>query len=333
MGNNRNYNYGMLSVFKLVAAILVVMIHTMAFSSLSENLWVGTSLGICRVAVPFFFIISGYFFYNLKSKEDRKNKIKKYTIFYFKAVLIEAILLIPYIMFLVKNMPMIILIRNLLLVGITGSLWYVSSMIIGLLFISAFLKNNRYKILILISIILFAFGLSGDSYYGLFSNTALNTAILTYKDIFVMMQVGFTASIPFLTLGILVNKFNLIERVKKVELWVAIGTILLIIEAFILYKTEIAIDYNLYISLLILAPALFIWALKSKGKVDNKTSNICRQLSILVYILHQPIMLLFGNFLPLMNSNSLLKFSITLILSILISLLLLKIKIDKFLKI
>lgn len=332
MENNRSYNYGMLSVFKLVAAILVVMIHSMVFSSLNENLWIRTSLGICRVAVPFFFIISGYFFYNLKSKEDRKNKIKKYTIFYFKAVLIEIILLIPYIMFLVKNMPMLILIRNLLLVGITGSLWYVSSMVIGFLFISPFLKNNRYKILILISIMFFAFGLAGDSYYGLFSNTALNTAILTYKAIFVMMQVGFTASVPFLTVGILINKFNLIEKIKKVEIWVAIGTILLIIEAFILYKTKIAIDYNLYISLLILAPALFIWALKSKRKVDNKTSNICRQLSILVYILHQPIMLVLGSFLPLM-SNSLFKVSITLILAVLISFLLLKIRIDKFLKI
>lgn len=268
----------------------------------------------------------------MKSKEDRKNKIKKYTIFYFKAVLIEIILLIPYIMFLVKNMPMLILIRNLLLVGITGSLWYVSSMVIGFLFISPFLKNNRYKILILISIMFFAFGLAGDSYYGLFSNTALNTAILTYKAIFVMMQVGFTASVPFLTVGILINKFNLIEKIKKVEIWVAIGTILLIIEAFILYKTKIAIDYNLYISLLILAPALFIWALKSKRKVDNKTSNICRQLSILVYILHQPIMLVLGSFLPLM-SNSLFKVSITLILAVLISFLLLKIRIDKFLKI
>ncbi|MFR5266882.1 acyltransferase family protein [Clostridium sp.] len=66
MENNKTYNYGMLSVTKLIAAILVVMIHTMAFSSLSKDLWVATSLGICRVAVPFFFIISGYFFYNLK---------------------------------------------------------------------------------------------------------------------------------------------------------------------------------------------------------------------------------------------------------------------------
>lgn len=328
----KKYNYNMLSLSKLFMSILVIMIHTMAFSSLSEELWIGTSLSICRIAVPFFFIVSGYFFYNLKNTEDRINKIKKYTIFYFKALLLEGLILIPYIIFLGKTIPIVVLIKNMLLVGVTGSLWYISSMVIGLLFITPFLKNNRYKILIIFAIIFFLFGLSGDSYYGLFKESFLNNFIVLYKNFFVMMQVGFTASVPFLTIGILINKLNLLEKMKKTILCVIVGIILVLVEAFILYNSKIAIDYNLYFSLLIVAPALFILTMNSKKNISNKTSNICRKLSVLIYILHQPVMLVLMTFLPIMQ-NSLIKFILTLFITTIFSFILLAIKIEKFLKI
>lgn len=333
MEHNKSYNYGMLSVVKLIAAILVVMIHTMAFSSLSEDLWVATSLGICRVAVPFFFIISGYFFYNLKDNSERMKRIKKYTIFYCKAVLFEVVISIVYLIYIIKDIPFLTLIKGLLFIGVTGSLWYVSSMIIGLLFITPFLKKSCYKSLVIISIIFFAFGLAGDSYYGIFSNTIIGTATDIYRNIFIMMQVGVTASVPFLTLGILVNKFNILEKIKKPEAWIIVGSLLLLIETFILYKKEIALDYNLYISLLILAPALFIWTMNSKKKVSERISILCRKLSILVYIVHQPIAILLVVLIPYLGNNSVLKFLLTLVLAIIFSYGLIKAKFDKFLAI
>ncbi len=333
MENNKTYNYGMLSVTKLIAAILVVMIHTMAFSSLSKDLWVATSLGICRVAVPFFFIISGYFFYNLKDNSERIKKIKKYTIFYGKAVLFEAVISIAYLIYLISNFPILSTIKGILFVGVTGSLWYISSMIIGFLFIIPFLKKDHYKLLVIISIIFFAFGLAGDSYYGIFSNTIIGTATDIYRNIFIMMQVGVTASVPFLTLGILLNKFDMVEKIKKPEIWIIIGGVLLLIEAFVLYKKEIALDYNLYISLLIVAPTIFIWTVKSKIKISEKSSILCRKLSVLVYITHQPIALLLGILIPYLIGNSVLRFLLTLILTVIFSYGLIKVKLDKFLAI
>ncbi|MGL5617234.1 MAG: acyltransferase family protein [Sarcina sp.] len=328
----QSYNYKFLNVIKFIAAILVVMIHTMALKSLNEDLWIVSSLGICRVAVPFFFIISGYFFYNLNTKEQRINKIKKYTVFYFKALIIEAILLIPFILMVIKNAGIVIFIKNLIFLGVTGSLWYISSMVIGLLFILPFLKKNNLKLLATFSIIFFLFGLIGDSYYGLFKDSFLNNAILSYKFIFGMMQVGVTASVPFLTLGIFINKFKLIEKVKKPLLYLILASILLIIETFMLTKNNIAIDNNLYISLLVVAPMLFIFTIKSKIKIKDENSQLFRKLSVFVYILHQPIMLILG-YVGLFNGNTLFKFIVTITVTIIISLFLIKIKFSEFLKV
>lgn len=328
----QSYNYKFLNVIKFIAAILVVMIHSMALKSVSEDLWIVSSLGLCRIAVPFFFIISGYFFYNLNSIEERINKIKKYTVFYFKALIIESVLLIPFILMVIKNAGIVIFLKNLIFIGVTGSLWYISSMVIGLLFILPFLKKNNLKLLAGFSIIFFLFGLTGDSYYGFFKDSFLNNAILTYKSIFVMMQVGFTASVPFLTLGIFINKFKLVEKVKKPLVYLILALVLLIIETFILTKNNIAIDNNLYIALLIAAPMLFIFALKSKIKVKDESSQLMRKLSVLIYILHQPIMLILG-YVGLFNGNTLFKFIVTLIVTIIISILLIKIKFSEFLKV
>lgn len=325
------YNYNMLNIVKLICAVLVVMIHTSALKSLSEDLWVGTSLAICRVAVPFFFIVSGFFFYNSKSGDKRKNKITKTGKLYFKLLLIETIILLPTLIVMIFKVPIVYLIQSILFTGFTGSLWYVSSMVIGMVFVDLFIKKDMYKTLAVIAVALFLFGLAGDSYYGLFKGSVIESATTIYKNIFIMMQVGFTASVPFLTIGIFINKLNLIEKIKNPGRYVILGLVFVVIEAFILFKTNIAIDYNLYFSLLIFAPALFIFAIKSDVQIDSKKADYTRSLGVLVYVLHQPLMLIAGAVVPMLFSNTLIKFIIVILISILVASILIKLKVDKFL--
>jgi len=60
-----------LDILKFIAAYLVVFIHSDAKNSISDIF-----LGICRIAVPIFFMISGYFLYD-KNKEKIIISIKK----------------------------------------------------------------------------------------------------------------------------------------------------------------------------------------------------------------------------------------------------------------
>gem|GEM_PF-5332883 len=59
---------GGLDIFRIIAALLVISIHTSPFSGISENLDFFMTRIVARVAVPFFFMVTGQYilsdFYN-----------------------------------------------------------------------------------------------------------------------------------------------------------------------------------------------------------------------------------------------------------------------------
>src|SRR5471030_1233615 len=123
METEKSTYHGMIDILRLVFAALVVSIHTMAFKSINEDLWIATSMGIARLAVPFFLIVSGYFLYNrIGSEKESKSTLKRLLILYTSWVLIEIITLFPMVLSSL-GAPPILIIERLLFIGITGSLW------------------------------------------------------------------------------------------------------------------------------------------------------------------------------------------------------------------
>lgn len=158
----------MVDLLRLVFAIAVVSIHTMAFKSINDDLWIATSMGIARLAVPFFFMVSGYFLYNrIGSEKEPKSTIKHLLRIYVLWVLIEIIALFPLVLSSLSAPP-ILIIERLLFAGVTGSLWYISSLIITIFIISPLLKRDKLFFLFIIGFVLYLFGTTGDTYYGLF---------------------------------------------------------------------------------------------------------------------------------------------------------------------
>ncbi|WP_143316259.1 acyltransferase [Clostridium sp. HBUAS56017] len=313
--------YGMIDILRLVFAILVMVIHTMAFSSINEDLRIVTSMGICRIAVPFFFIVSGYFLYNrINLEKEPKSTLKRLLILYGSWVAIEFVALSPGILNYFKY-PLSIIMR-LLLFGVTGSLWYISSLIITILLISKLLKKDKIIFLLIIGFILYLFGTTGDTYYGLFNNPLING----YTSIFVLPQIGITESILFITLGAAINKYKLNYKIKNAGILSISSIILLLIETFVLNKIGIAKDANMYLSAIIAAPSILIWALNYKKNISNKFSKTCKEYSIGIYCSHQILMLWIQALLPNAATNSMIKFILTFCLSALVITLLRKTK-------
>src|SRR5471030_2833198 len=156
-------------------------------------------------------------------------------------VLIEIITLFPMVL---SNLgaPPILLIERLLFMGITGSLWYISSLIIAVFVISPLLKKDKIIPVLIIGFVLYLFGATGDTYYGLFEKTMITTLINGYTGVFFMPQIGITESILFVSLGAFINKYKLNEKIKNAGLLGIISIILLLIETFVLNKTGIAKD-------------------------------------------------------------------------------------------
>ena len=59
-----------IDIAKYVSALLVVCIHTFPFIELNETFNTYFIQTICRMAVPFFFTISGYFFFRKLTNDE-----------------------------------------------------------------------------------------------------------------------------------------------------------------------------------------------------------------------------------------------------------------------
>lgn len=323
--------YGMVDLLRLVFAIGVMMIHTRAFESISKDLWMATSMGICRLAVPFFFIVSGYFLYKrIQSPKEPKTTLKRLLILYFVWVLIESIMLFPIVLSILK-LPLIMIIIRFLLIGVTGSLWYIASLIITIFIIAPLLKKDKILPLLIIGVILFLFGACADTYYGLFAKTTLGPVINGYNAIFILPQVGIVESMLFVSLGALIGKYNLNKRVKNSGLLSIIFIIILLLETFILNKSGIAKDANLYLSSIIAAPFIFIWAINYNINISKRISMLCREYSVGLYCSHQIILLALGAFVPMLFANTLIRFILTLCISALIIAILRRTKLKRIL--
>ena len=330
MEKQMSLRYDMVDILRVVFCILVVTIHTEALKSVNENLYIADSLGIARLAVPFFFITTGYFLYNrINSINEPKYTLKRFFFLFWKWTLFELLfaLLMGMLPILLENpIPMT---HSILLIGCTGSLWYVSSLIFAILFSSWFLKKDKLIPLFIIGIILYLFGTTGDTYYSLFENTFLNNLTNGYSLIFLKPNMGITVSVIFLCIGALINKYKLNTKIKNLGVLSILSIILLLIEAFTLINLNIPIDYNMYISVIFSAPLIFMWALNSKVKISDKACKICRDLSLGIYCSHQMFIMILFFLLGSLMQNTFLKFILTLLTSSVFIIILRKFKLTK----
>ena len=87
---NRNKNYSGIDCFRLIAALLIIAIHTSPLASLSETGDFILTRVSARVAVPFFFMTSGFFLISRYALSVSKlgTFMKKTALIYGAAILL-----------------------------------------------------------------------------------------------------------------------------------------------------------------------------------------------------------------------------------------------------
>lgn len=143
-----------LEYFRLAAAFLVVAIHCSPLTSFSGIADFVLTRAAARVAVPFFFMVTGYFV--LGDAEKLRLFLKRTTLIYAAAV----ILYLPLNIYS-DSVPGL---RELLLDGSFYHLWYFPAVLLGLV-IARLLSKLRHGLSL--AALLYALGLLGDSWFGL----------------------------------------------------------------------------------------------------------------------------------------------------------------------
>lgn len=99
MLDDRKNNYELIDILKFVCAIFVVMIHTEIMSDTNNTIQWYIMHTILRIAVPFFFIASGFLF-GKKYLQDKK-KLKENSIKQIKRLIIPfifwSIVIVPWV--------------------------------------------------------------------------------------------------------------------------------------------------------------------------------------------------------------------------------------------
>lgn len=156
---------GGLDWFRLLAAFLVVTIHTSPLGGISE--WADLTLTriVGRVAVPFFFMVTGYFVLAGLDAGKIRRQLKKLLFYY----LIAIVLYVPVNWYAgrLQGLTAAMVLQELLVQGTFYHLWYLPALMTGLLLSWGLLRFLGNKGALAVSAVLYLLGLLGDSYYGL----------------------------------------------------------------------------------------------------------------------------------------------------------------------
>lgn len=276
--------------WKWIAAFLVVAIHTSPLESINGIADFILTREIARIAVPLFFMITGYF---SLQKETIGKTIKKLVLMY----LVVTICYLPieiYSIWPIKGDFLTIITSVVKAVFFDGTyyhLWYFPAIIEGLLIVWLLLKLGR-KNAFIISLVLYIVGMLGDSYYGLVRNIPIINKI--YDGIFCISDQtrnGIFFAPLFILLGYILASQQ-ITRKRKACAYFIICMCFMIAEGLILHFANWQRHDTMYVWLPICMVFLFLYLTAKTGKTDRETiMDKWKQGPMLLYFVH-PAMIL-----------------------------------------
>lgn len=255
-----------IQLFRLVAALMVIAIHTSPFHEVSKYISSGITGILTRVAVPFFFSLAGYFY--MKKIKDEKNYLKKYIYKILKIYIIWGIIYFPYsfIYSSIKSerniiFSILIYIRNIIFGGAHFHLWYLPALIFGIILFDILYKNVQMNMIKMLAVILYFIGLFGTSYYGLLRGN-LKSVMDIYLNFFITTRNGLFMGFPFIVLGAELTKQNLNKYTyKRILINIIFFYFLLSLEAFVIFKMKISNILDTYILLPFLVYYIMIFSI------------------------------------------------------------------------
>lgn len=274
-----------LDTLKVVLALMVVGLHAEFLRDVSLFGCFVTMNGLFRIAVPVFFVINGFYFFTVLQGGGEMRWLKRVIILYVFWMTFYAYYWVSYDEYTLFTFAEIA--KNLVL-GYYH-LWYLPG-IFGAASLVFLMRRCSSGKMVVISLLLYTVGL-GMQYagnYHLLNTNALdricNTTWLYRNFLFF--------AFPLFCIGYLLNKHSIIDVMSRKKLWIltGFGMLLLACECLANY---IAIpefqDFDLYGSLLIICPALFLLVQKLELHGSVKT---LAWYSSAIYFIHPLFILL-----------------------------------------
>lgn len=278
--------------FRVVAALLVIAIHTSPLGTVNAEGDFFLTRILARIAVPFFLMLTGQFIaadfiWNPAAKGRRLGRyLLRLSLLYLLSILIY----LPFGIYAgyYENITVSTLIRLIVWDGTFYHLWYFPACIIGLLVLYLLRKRFNPKGVWAAVIILYGIGLLGDSYYGLTQGMpALAGVYDRMFHLFSYTRNGLFYAPVFLFLGAAAAQRPICGRPQKQGLLLLWFLVLLTAEAFLLRQLHWQRHDSMY-GMLLPVMLLLYRSLLVKNQREDRLS---RTAATWIYLLH-PIMII-----------------------------------------
>ncbi len=292
--------YCSIDVAKVICAILIVFIHTEPFSSVNARLNSITVNYLCRIAVPFFFISSGFLLFSkMDLSEIRFDLIRKYVVRILKLYLFWSIV---YFSFTAAQMYwthdsgrawqiFVNWLKNMVFSSGYGFLWYLPATIVAVLLVSLLLKCKiPLKGVIAACFVLYLIGLCGQSYYGLAKllpiSPGIREAIRSVYRVITTTRNGVFEGALFIALGAQIAHTDKKKRFSVNVVGLIISYVLLFLEVMLVSKMEWRLEYDMYLFLIPCAYYTMKVVLGFQKPLPQRLCKVLRSYSSLIYLTH-----------------------------------------------
>lgn len=295
---NLSQNQTAIDPFRMVAAFLIVAIHTAPLSTYSETADFLFSYCLGRIAVPFFLMTTGYFALGPLLRDPYLpgrsliKSIQKTALLYLAATL----LYLPINIYSGKLPALKDLFKVLVFNGTFYHLWYLPAALVGMLLLFLLAKVFRSRTLFFICVLLYLMGLLGDSWYGLIEKV---TPIKVFYDglfqISSYTRNGIFYAPVFLFMGAWLSCIQIHKRYDAAMVYLTSALVCLVLmlgEGYLTFTLKWQRHNSMCLFLIPCMYFLFQLLLCLPGP----NSPFLRRITLLIYLLHPLVIILIRGF-------------------------------------
>ena len=344
--------YKSIDLAKFVCAILIIILHTAPFASYSRVLTVGFRNIITPIAVPFFFVASGFIAFK-KIDGLAGQEQTQYVIKHLKRILVMYLIWSAvYFGFVVVKWTraedfsywyVLEYVKDFFFEGSYSTIWFLPALFVAVLLVWLLHKKLSYKKMFLIACVVYLFTLGGSSYYGLVSKISFIKWIYDmYYSFFDTIKNGVCFGFIFVCMGAMLaeKEETVVAKGSMLQTLIGCGVC-----ALLLAVEELAIgvlNWNLkgVDTVVMLVPFswfFFSFLLKWDIKGNDELFLTLRKYSLLMFLCQRIPLSIIDLFMPntLVATNSLVYFLVVLTSTLLIAFLIIqaskKVKVLKYL--
>lgn len=282
--------------FKLFFALCVIAIHTDALAGRKSPITFWINQGIFRLAVPFFFVASGFLLGRkiYGQEQELSTAISGYT-----GRLVLPLLCVGganavlelFLQWLQYGRSLRYLadqfIRHILFYPY-GAMWFVQACIVGAWLLYPFLKRKKLNSAIALGMLLYGWALLCNNYFFVAQAAGLDRAVDAYMSLFISARNGLFMGFLFLALGIKTWEFYRADCSLRVLQTILTAVVLLYAaEIYMTQNRTYLDDRSLYLAHTVLIPIMLLCILKVEVSTRGSVAVRMRKASIWLYYSHR----------------------------------------------